>query len=186
MDIRELAELAEKYRTLTTLRARREQLEDVGRAGFSDDEGKQRRQAFAKIAAKFPGALRELEVTSAAVLGQKAARVEQTLVGVRGNAGHEIPAWMQVVNGFHRTLGEALAVKLWLAQNSFGDQDARWQACVPWHASREWHGLACPTTREQLAIYARPPNGRLLAIVWTALEREFGMNRDELKKMVFG
>src|SRR5438552_1202282 len=113
---RRLEQLADKYRTLAELRARREQREAEGWTRFSDDEGRQRGAAFRRVAARFPGALRELHSSPAAVLAAKASAVEAELAELRAGGGAPARPWIAVVLDFHATLAEALAVKMWLAR----------------------------------------------------------------------
>ncbi len=107
--IDELGALARKYRELERLRARREAVEATGET-FGDEELQGRRRAFRALAAEFPGALRELDTSRGALLGAKAAAVEEELAAVQ--AGSTVGrAWVVVVLDFHRTLAGLLARK---------------------------------------------------------------------------
>src|SRR5260221_7497172 len=112
----DLTGLRRKYAVLVVLRSRREELDSVGRAGFSEEEGLARREAFRELAAEFPGALRELDTTPAESLQ---ARLDEIDAAVAAEAA-PAPRWMIVTIDFHHTLREILALKAWLA-NGGGD-----------------------------------------------------------------
>src|SRR5262247_3095372 len=87
-----LAALADKYRTLAQLRARREQREAQGWTRFSEGEGRERGAAFRRVAARFPGALRELHASPSAVLAAKARAVEAELAAQHADPARREPA----------------------------------------------------------------------------------------------
>jgi hypothetical protein len=168
--------LAAKYRTLAELRARREALAGQGKLGFGEEEGEERRRAFKKVARAFPGALRELDGCSADLLSRKARAVEAAI------AGGVVPRWIEVVLDFHRTLREALAVKLWLAMR-IGRAGRVTPELV------EAYRLAHPSAEVDAAFLERhhhPPEGRVLSLVWDAVGRRHGMTADEIRTTVFG
>jgi hypothetical protein len=172
----DLKALADKYRTLAALRARRDELEALGRAGFSEGEGERRRKAFRQVARAFPGALRELEVCSAAVLTRKAAAVEAA------HAGGPVPVWIEVVLDFHRALREALAVKLWLATRL-----PRAGRITP--ELVEAFRIAHPGSTadaDMLERHLHPPGGRVLSLAWETVGRRHGLTADQIRSTVFG
>jgi hypothetical protein len=181
---RDLEALAGKYRTLARLRARREEVHALGRLAFDDAEGAERRDAFRRVAGEFPGALRELDTSSADVLRAKLAVVEGVI------AGRERPVWIGVVIDFHATLREALAVKLWIARrigrDGAIDEDVV-AACKEWHdAWPHRHPESRAVDAKALAIHHHPPGGRILGVVWAELAERHGRPRAELERMVFG
>jgi hypothetical protein len=180
--VEDLSRLAEKYRALVALRARREEREAEGAARFSDAESALRRGAFRLVARHFPGALRELDQTTGKVLARKLAAVE---------AGAP-QLWMRVTIDFHDTLREALAVKMWLAQRlgRDGEIDAQvLDAFHAWHAAYEAlpHGIMCAgaLSVDFLRRHRKPPGGRVVSIVWSALAARHGVAREELEPMVW-
>lgn len=188
---RRLERLAGKYRALAALRARREALEAEGHDCFDEAEGAVRRRAFRRIARQFPGALRELDTSSAQTLEARAADVEAAL---RGGA---VAPWIPVVLDYHLTLRETLLVKTWLARRSprGAPLDA---ATLSLFAARlrrlealrrriDLPGLGAddlPATPEGWSAladrYLRPPGGRVLPIVHDALARRHGLQRGAL------
>jgi hypothetical protein len=184
----DLAALADKYRALVALRARREELEAQGRY-FSPAEGVLRRGAFRLVARDFPGSLRELDRTPAAALRAKLQAVEEELARVRRGEPVARP-WVLVVLDFHRTLREALAVKLWLAQRIGRDGEITSDVATEfqsWHGS--WphpHGALCGVDRATLAEHHHPPGGRVVSLVWRALGAAHGLAEADLRELVFG
>lgn len=85
-----LCELLEKYRALLHLRQAREAAELRGLKAFSEDEARVRRAAMKALAARFPGALRELQSEGAA-LRRRLLDVERALAG-EAQAGWMVPA----------------------------------------------------------------------------------------------
>ena len=175
----DLEALAGKYRTLADLRARREELEGLGRAGFGEEEGEARRRAFRRVAHAFPGALRELETSSAALLRKKAEAVEAAA------AGGDVPAWIPVVFHFHHALREALAVKLWLARR-LGKGGAVSDEVVAAYRAAHPGGGADGADRAFLERHLHPPGGRVLALVWERLGEAHGLTPEEIRSAVFG
>jgi hypothetical protein len=100
----ELYDLAVKYRTLAELRARRERGDPL-----LPDERRARGAAFRDVAARFPGALRELDAMPAAVLRANAFEVDADIA--RHGRGERVSAWVCVVADFHRTLRALLVDK---------------------------------------------------------------------------
>ena len=173
--IADLRHLAGKYRTLAVLRARREELEGLGKLGFTDEEGQERRRAFKRVARAFPGALRELDACSAALLERKARAVEAAV------ATGEVPRWVEVVLDFHHTLREALAVKLWLAVR-LGRGGSLSPEVVGEFAAAHGRDVDAAFLERHL----HPPGGRVLALVWEAVGARQGMTPDEIRAAVFG
>ena len=175
-----LAALEEKYAGLRALRADREAAEREGRVAFAPDAGPVRIAAFRAIATRFPGALRQLDVFDAAALearrvGVAAARVD----------GGPLPMWVAITLDYHALVREALAVKRWL-----GGDEAIGPARVD--ALRRWLGPRPERMTPLDAIdaawvaeHARPPGGKLQALVWRRLEVEHGLSRAAVEALVF-
>lgn len=97
-----LEQLLVKYRALVELRTSREEAIRRGLAQFPAAEAAGRRALMRELAAHFPGALRELDVTGACELTARAAAVERALL-----AG-EAERWMTAAIVFHRLLAAQL------------------------------------------------------------------------------
>jgi len=161
-----LAALRDKYATLAALRARRDAAE--GALGFDDDEHEARGAAFGALAARFPGALRELEALSASTLAARAQAVELE----RARGGPVDTPWIRAVLDFHGTLAATLAAKRRLSAGTR----------PPSHGDALTIGLA----HDHALRIDRPPRGRLLDLVWDELSARHGVPRAALEIMVFG
>jgi hypothetical protein len=152
--------LSWKYRTLTVLRETREAAIARGLVRFPTDEAEPRRAVMKALAARHPGALRELDESTAAELRARATALELAL------AGGPVEPWMEAAALFHLALAEALRMR-------------RGALFVPvfWVVGRVGAGL-----RGDLA---RPPSGRLLDVVWTAVARELGTTPREAERLVY-
>jgi|HubBroStandDraft_6_1064221.scaffolds.fasta_scaffold1225938_2 hypothetical protein len=164
----ELVELLRKYEEMLGMR-----LSDEAHPG-----GNPRRE-MAALAARFPGALRELD--------------ELPLHGIRGRieelsrciaeGGHPAP-WMRATALFHRLTRGALAAKRWLGprrsvhvdmarafldaiERSLVDEDARVWA-------------------PDLARIAAPPRGKLTDLVFERIAEQMSVSIDEARRLVVG
>ena len=174
----DLEALAAKYRTLASLRERREALAGQGKSGFSDEEGEHRRRAFRQVARAYPGALRELDACSADLLRRKAAAVDAAL------AAGETPPWILVVLRFHEALRRALAVKLWLATR-LGRAGRVTADLVDAYRADHPEGEAAADAAF-LERHLHPPGGRVLALVWETVGGELDLTPDQIRQAVFG
>jgi hypothetical protein len=191
--LEDLEALADKYTTLARLRARRESHQAAGHTGFADDERDARRDDFRRVARSFPGALRELDVSSSTLLAAKAAAVAEELDAQRADPARAQPArtWVAIVLDYHATWRELLAIKLFLARRrpapaplAGEDVDAcrSWYATLPAHARR----AGWPIDAASLHLLRHPPGGRVTPFVWRALADRHGLAHDQLVAAVFG
>lgn len=186
-----LRSLAEKYRALARLRQGREEAEAAGLEEFPPAEAAARAAEYKKIAALFPGCLRELESTPSSVLTLKATVVERELEEIRKHPGRKSPSryWIAVVLEYHALLREALAAKKWLGEHvkkggKITPQVARayrsWRKDLPEGPHSE------ESDQSFLMHVQRPPAGRLQMLVWRRLEGRHGLTRRSLQQAVFG
>ncbi len=186
----DLERLAGKYRALAALRERREAAEALGLARFGRDEAAARGDEFRRVAREFPGALRELDVTPAAVLAGRARDVETEIAQLRAEPGRGAPgrAWVTIVLDYHATLRELLVAKLWLSANVPRGGLVTDEIAERYRAWRRASGDVLPAELDValLAGCLRPPGGRLNPLVWEALERRHGLPREEIERAVFG
>ncbi len=172
----DLAALARKYRTLADLRAEREGAIEGGQDRFEGAALETRGRAFREVAREFPGALRELELTPTEMLRRKAERVEAAATGA-GAA-----PWMHVVWDFHAMLREALALRRFLR----AEPGCSAEALRAHHAALDDAGAMVADAAAARGAIERPPNGRLLALVWPALAGRYGIAEAVAREMVFG
>jgi hypothetical protein len=190
----ELLALAEKYATLARLRARREALEACGAPGFADDERDERLVQFRRVARAFPGALRELDRSSAALLAAKAAAVSAELAA---QAAQPSPgpaparAWIAIVLDYHAAWRELLAIKHFLARRRrvpapLTAEDVA--ACRQWYDTlpEPDRRLGWPLDAASLDLLRRPPGGRVTPFVWRHLVALHGVPQAELVEAIFG
>src|SRR5262249_16523412 len=148
-------------------------------------------QAFRRIAAEFPGALRELEVTPSHVLLTKVKLVREELDRARGMPAPTRPQrlWVEVVLDFHRMLREALALKRWIAthpaEGAISGGTVQ-RAALGLAGLPACSGLFGVLDREPIERYRPPPRGRVLPLVWAALEARHGLPTAALTNAVFG
>lgn len=186
----QLARLAEKYRLLAALRARREELEASGSNTFDAGEARARRAAFRKVAREFPGALRELDITPAEVLRSRFEAVGETQRALESGARQDLPMWMEYALAYHLQLREALAIKRWLARRMprGGEiDDDTYQAFRTWYGRLAFR-LHKPSELSLLHLrrHLNPPGGRIQAVVFEELEGRFGRPREEIERLIFG
>lgn len=93
----ELAELAEKYETLASLR----RAHDRGEPPPSNIE-------LRRLAARFPGALYELDTLALAVIEQRAADLRRA---GEPDESSDLPAWMRWMARYHVLVREILAAR---------------------------------------------------------------------------
>jgi hypothetical protein len=190
----ELLALAEKYTTLARLRARRETLEAEGALAFADDERDARLGDFRRVARAFPGALRELDRSSAQLLAAKAAAVAAEIAAQRAAPSPRpapARAWIAIVLDYHATWRELLAIKLFLARRRpapapLSDEDV--DACRQWYDTLPEHDrrVGWPLDAASLDLLRRPPGGRVTPFVWRHLVQLHGVPQAVLVEAIFG
>ena len=148
MSLESLRELHAKYLELIRLRAARELTEAAGRA-FTPDEMIDRRDAFRRLAASFPGSLREQGDAPRVVLLAKASAVAEEIERVAAG-GRPERLWIAVTIDFHATLGRFLALKRAGAESVRRPRGGRLMTLV-WAELEERHGL--PRDRLEDLVY---------------------------------
>jgi hypothetical protein len=174
------AALLRKYEALAALRARREEAQAAGELAFAGAELLARRAHFTALAAEFPGCLRELDTTPAALLAARAEALRAAL------AGAPVPGWVVPLAAFHQAWREALRLKRWLAEHRprGGDIDAALvAACAAWWPTSGLPGEAPDQAR--LHTLLNPPEGRVAWLIWAGLEARFGEGRQALESKLF-
>jgi hypothetical protein len=190
LSVERLARLAEKYRVLAELRARREALQAGGAQRFDAREARSRRSAFRRVAKEFPGALRELDATPAEVLRARHAIAGEAHRATSAGEPYPLPLWLELADAYHRELREALAIKHWLARRlpRGGTVDESIQrAFRGWYARLAFRQREAPElSAAELAHYLSPPGGRVQGVVWEHMEARFGRTHAELERLLFG
>lgn len=132
---------------------------------------------MAALAARWPGALREIDQVPLAELERR----ERHLHAVA--AGDPPEPWAVAMDAYHRQLRGALGAKRWLAGRRMVDDALRAKflratASLP-HGDdlRAWH--------DDLPALATPPGGRLLPLVLARLTVVTGFEPDTLRALLF-
>ncbi len=160
----EVPALAEKYATMRALR-------EAGGPNAS-------REALRALAARFPGALAELDRVEGAVLETRA--VESALLAEhareQGTIEHEeLPTWAAGWISVHRAMRGALNIKRRLGATRQLDEPAREELLS------EIERTGTPEERaliDELDRIASPPNGRLLDLMLSQVAGELGVAGD--------
>ncbi|HEX4447751.1 MAG TPA: hypothetical protein VH044_13475 [Polyangiaceae bacterium] len=164
-----LEQLGSKYREMLAMR--------LSHASGDEDEDEARRR-MAELAARFPGALREIDDLEIGIIRERISRLEATLCGEA-----EIEPWMVAVGLFHSLARGALRAKRWLAGRKSVDA-----ATVDEFAS--YARLVGPEDAlvwtEHLARIASPPGGRIMDLVFERVAASMGTTPLEARRLVFG
>jgi len=147
-------ELRGKYEEMRALRL-------LAASGLPHDP----RPQMVKLAARWPGALRELDALPGHEIDARVA----LLCRVEEGAVEPAPSWVGAMHRFHALARGVLYVKRSLRDGT----DGGW----PGEAA-EWRG--------DVARIAKPPRGRLMVLVFERLGRELGVTAAEAKRLVFG
>jgi hypothetical protein len=167
-----IEELCAKYAAMLEMRTQHHTGEEVA------DEVRPR---MAALAARFPGALREIDDLE---LREIRRRAEMLGAVLRREA--EVEPWMRAMARFHALARGALCAKRWLAGRKRVDSAVvrAYAAAAPAMAfasdAEEW---ADP---RELARVASPPGGRVTSVVFARVARELGVSEREAKRLVFG
>lgn len=140
----------------------------------SDEDEASARRRMARLAAEFPGALRELDDLTIEDIRARIAALEVAIA-------EECPSpWMVASARFHVLVRGALDVKRWLGgRKTIDEATLAAFAELSSGPAHEWHG--------DLAAVARPPRGRLLDLVYGRLASELALPSAEAAyALVFG
>jgi hypothetical protein len=160
-----IADLHAKYAEMRELRR-------LDASGATTDP----RPRMVALAARFPGALREIDVLPAEEIERRLA----ALAAATEDAAQVAP-WMRAMVRFHALLAGALAAKRWLAGRK--DVDAATRAAF---AERFRGSAATLAWEDALGALARPPGGRLLGLVLERVAEETRSSPEAVRDAIFG
>ena len=167
IDRASLAELHSKYAEMLAMRSSPER-----------DEREIRRR-MSRLAARFPGALREIDQLELAEIRRRLEALDAVLEG----SGEE-QAWMSAISLFHTLARGALAAKRWLGKTRRVDADTKVQF------ERDCPGLPVPEESRawshELAAIASPPRGRVTNLVLARVAAALGVEEATARVLVFG
>ncbi len=165
-----LVELRAKYAQMLAMR--------VAHAS-GDEDAEDVRARMGEVAARFPGALREIDDLELAEIERRIAALDAV-----AQAKHEVEPWMEAVAMFHAMARGALCAKRWLGGRK------RVDAGVVQAFEQGVAALAFPEDARgwsgELARIASPPRGRVMDVVFARLARELGTSERAARRLVFG
>jgi len=175
-----LAGLAEKYRILVELRARREEVAALGLEAFPPEEAAIRRRRFRVLARRFPSALAELELP----LTELRRRHAIALGGLRGELSPPESDWARAMAERHLLLRLALSARRLAKGGRGGERFA--ERCRRLEDRAAARGLDAPSRasvaralgirpKELYDFVCHPPGGRLRPLV----DRVVGLASDD-------
>jgi hypothetical protein len=145
-------------------------------SGEEDAEHAQKRMA--RLAARFPGALREIDELEIDAIRGRIAELEAALAD-RG----PVEEWMDVLAHFHALARGALYAKRWLGGRKRVDS-ALASAYERQAAEFEFSEDALRWA-EALDRIAKPPRGRVLDLVFARLAADLGTTQERARTLVF-
>jgi len=143
-----------------------------------DEDEARARERMARLAARFPGALRELDELELRVIRARIAGLDAVLAGRA-----EIEEWMEAIATFHSLARGALHAKRWLGGRKRVDA-ALASAYERQAAQFEFSNDALRWSRA-LDRIARPPRGRLLDLIFARVALDLGTTQDRARSLVF-
>lgn len=166
----ELEELRAKYMTMVRLRE-----DNAGKTGGDP------RSTLSALAARFPGALREIDELPMDVLSARLkalAAAEEDL--------SRVERWMAAMAAFHRLTRGALSAKRWLNGKKEVDAGLRAAFAAATVASEIPYPEDAQRWADDLHRIAAPPGGRITILVYERIGLSFGVSAAEAKTLVFG
>jgi hypothetical protein len=163
-----LAELKAKYEEMLRMR-----LHDQAHPGGDP------RLEMAALAARFPGALRELDEAPLELIRTRIDALSRCVDG-----SGSVEPWMPATAAFHRLTRGALATKRWLGGRKIVDPElsAEFRRFLTESPDREDAEPWAP----ELALVASPPSGKLTELVFERVAARLGIPLDEARALVVG
>jgi hypothetical protein len=133
---------------------------------------------MARLAARFPGALREIDELEIDAIRRRIAELEAAFAG-RG----PVQEWMEVLALFHALARGALYAKRWLAGRK--RVDAALASAYERQAAEFEFSRDALLWAEALDRIAKPPRGRVLDLVFARLAVDLGTTQERARTLVF-
>lgn len=146
------------------------------RVAHARGEGGDPRERMRALAARFPGALREIDELPLEVIE---ARIEELDAALAGH--HEAPRWAVLLERYHAWMRAVLAIRR--AAGAARDH-ARALAWIE-GAPEEHGGPRREELRAALDAILRPPAGRLSRWIFERLGREEGLEASQVEAALF-
>jgi hypothetical protein len=166
-----LEELRDKYATMRGMRLRHA-------AGEEGDAGEVQQQ-MARLAARYPGALREIDDLALHEIERRIAVLDRAIAG-----DSVVEPWMEALARFHELARGALCAKRWLGGRK------RVDASTERAFAESLPSLAFPEDArawaDELGRIAAPPRGRVMDVVFARVARELGTSDRVARRLTFG
>jgi hypothetical protein len=133
---------------------------------------------MAALAARFPGALREIDELPLETIASRLSELRAA------EGGAPTSRWMEALHLFHSLTRGALCAKRWLGGRKEVGAEVRAAfeleaAALCWaDDARAWGG--------DLSRLASPPRGRVTELVYERMSAQLGVTPDEARTLVFG
>jgi hypothetical protein len=163
-----LEELASKYREMLAMRLEH----DSG-----EDDGARARTRMAKLASRFPGALREIDDLALEAIHDRIRGLDGALTGAS-----DIEPWMEATALFHALARGALWAKRWLGGRKAVDPATLKEYETQARGQGASDALAWTSA---LGDVASPPRGRLTDLVFERVARSLGISVEHARLLVF-
>ena len=163
----DLLELAEKYRALAALRARRD-------AAGEPDRAREARAALRALAERHPGCLRELDTLGGAEIARRAQ------AAAAAGAGGPGEPWMTWIWAYHRLMRAALAIKRAVGGGPAPEREQRAALAAEASAAAGW-----AIDVDFVTAAARPAQGRLGPVVLRRLAALYEVPAAEVSAALF-
>lgn len=159
-----MRELRDKYVAMRAMRVEHE-------AGAGGDP----RERMRALAARFPGALREIDELPLATIEARIAELDEVLRTER-----EAPRWAIGLAEYHAWMRAALAIRREAGVERDRDRALAWIEAQPAAGTPSREEL-----REALGAMLRPPDGRLNRWLFERLARREGVSREAIEARLF-
>jgi hypothetical protein len=169
----EIARLREKYVEILAMRL----LEEV--VTPSAEHRTNVRTRMSTLAARFPGALRELDDLAISEIRRRIRTLDAVADGTGG-----VEPWMEAIALFHRLARGALWAKRWLRGRK--SVNASLEAAYAVDALSVDSACDALAWRTELAAIARPPEGRMMRLVFARIGKELNLSESQARRAAFG
>jgi hypothetical protein len=166
----EAAAMRGKYAEMLAMR--------VEHASGREDEERVRPR-MSDLAARFPGALREIDRLELAEIERRIASLDAVI-----EHSAEPEPWMAAVARFHRLARGALGAKRWLDRRRAVTEAVA--AAFDDEVSALEFAEEIQVWRDDLAAIAAPPRGRVMDLVFVRLARDLRVSELVARELVFG
>jgi hypothetical protein len=137
------------------------------------------RLEMAALAARFPGALRELDEAPLDVIRGRIAALSRCV-----ESGAPVEPWMRASAVFHALTRGALAAKRWLGGRKVVDEAAIADFLLAVEGSA--HAEDAKAWARELQLVAAPPRGKLTDLVFERVAAHLGLPVGEARALVVG